>query len=198
MRLLPIILFLSIYSFALAQDYKLKEYSIGINNFAISFPFAPTKEVSELDSEQGTVYTYFYYCTPNIEDEIDSNSLYMASCVDFPDNSLKSDSPEEIDDLFTRMIRNGVQNVDGEILYVKDISTSEIPARQVKVLCNKKSLGGKNVARIRYLLVKDIVYILQTITKPPYDNNLYIDTFMNSFKFLEKPDYIKINTIKKL
>lgn len=196
MNLLKIIALLSILPLLAFQHKGWESYTYFRPEFSIAFPHSPTKERTIQPLGADYLINFTVSCSSYDLEGIDSNSLYMATCLTHPKEILSTSNPEELEAAYDRMIDNAVDAIDGKLLYNKEITQGGIVGRQAKILFNKKSLGGKNVSRIRYYIVQDKIYVIQTITLPQNDNNSYIDKFMDSFEFTGEE---KVNkTPKKL
>lgn len=185
--LLPFALIL-VSQLLVAQNYKWKEYNFSEHEFTITFPHPPSKEKSASEVESGYIQFFNFSCAANDLKGIDSNTLYMASAVNYPVKILRSEDSVVANAVLDEMILAAVEKVNGKLLYKKDINFNSIPGKQVKILFTNKILGGKNVSRIRYYFLGDKVFVVQTITLPQNDNNTFINKFMDSFIIHREPN----------
>lgn len=184
MNFFKMIALLSILPLLAFQNKDWDLYTYSQPEFSIAFPHSPTKKRTIEPLGDGYLINFTVGCSSFGKEGIDSNTLYMATCLTHPNEILTSSNPEELEAAYERMIYNAVENIDGKLLYSKEVKHGDIVGRQAKILFSQKSLGGKNVSRVRYYIVQNKVYVIQTITLPQNDNNSYIDKFMDSFEFI--------------
>jgi len=158
------------------------------NTFQVLLP-CEAKIVDEVD-DLG-VQQYSFSCTANDKSGIYQNTLYMVTCITYPEALLLPEVSASSTLFYKNSINDMVEAIDGRLLYEKTVFLGEHEGRQIKILFNNNDLGGKNVARIRLFLIGQQYYIMQTITLPQNDNNEFIDKFMNSFQLLTKEEMPK-------
>jgi hypothetical protein len=170
---------------------KWKTYDFEKHGFSIDLPQTPIEEESLDPTIFGNLNGLTIFCSANTPYGIDSNGLYMASCLELPDNIDLNQTEETLQNYYQAMIDNIVLSLDGRLLYERDIQLEAFEGKQIKILFSKKSLGGKMVSRVRIFLIKNQLFMIQTMTLPQYDNNSFIDKFMDSFKFIQKKEIEK-------
>jgi hypothetical protein len=80
--------------------------------------------------------------------------------------------------MFRSAIDGAVESVKGKLLTEKNITLDKYQGREIKVDYD----NGAAFIRMRLYIVKNKMYILQTITYAAKDNNASINEFLNSFQ----------------
>jgi hypothetical protein len=147
------------------------------NGFKMEFPKKPDYETQMLNSAAGelkmNIYTYDASKSGN-----DDNLLYGFIFTDYPDSLISSDKKEILSDFFRNSIAGSVNNVKGKLLSEKNIEINGFPGREIKVDYRE----GMAIIKTRIYLVKNRLYIIQTITETRNGSNKSIDKFMDSFR----------------
>ncbi len=147
--------------------------------YKIEFPKEPTENPQVVNSEIGELkMNIFMYDASKVGK--DDNLIYMINYTEYPDTSINSKRTEILDDFFRNSIDGAVKNVRGELLSEKIIKIGEYPGREIKI----DFKDGMAVIRMRLYLVRNKMYLLQTITETKKDFNKSITKFMDSFELL--------------
>jgi hypothetical protein len=147
------------------------------DNYHILFPGNPTKDSVNSETKIGKV-TVFSFIYESPENTTDSNLLYGLTAMDYPPMFIKIDNPEFLRGFFDGLVNGGVKEVNGTFIEGKDISYKNNPGREIKVDHDK----GTAIVTMRFYIVKDKVFSLQTIAFPGMDRNANSTKFFDSFE----------------
>jgi hypothetical protein len=98
--------------------------------------------------------------------------------MDYPPMFIKIDNPEFLRGFFDGLVNGGVKEVNGTFIEGKDIFYKSFPGREIKVDYDK----GTAIVTMRFYIVKDKVFSLQTISFPGMDRNANSRKFFDSFE----------------
>lgn len=157
-------------SFVRPDDWVVFEDS----HFKILFPKKPADQTRTVDSPVGqlTIQIHMYEAP-----ETDDNHTYGVMTTEYPDSTVSSDKKEVLDNFFNGAVEGAVKNVQGKLLSVETIQIDGYPGRHFRV----DYQNGLAVITMRAYLVKNKMYMIQTITETKKDHNKAMDRFMNSF-----------------
>lgn len=141
------------------------------------FPKKPVDQSRTINTEIGklVVIMHTYDVPPNEQD--DNRSYFLAEC-EYPDSLLNSDRKDILDKLFRIFINGVVRGVHGKLLSEFVIQLDGYPGRETKI----DVIDGVAVITMRFYLVRNRMYIIQTFTDTNKDFNQSITKFMDSFK----------------
>ncbi len=167
-------------SFTKAHEwYLLQSKELG---FKIEFPVEPTttKQQAELETGAVTLNIFMYDATKTRKK--DENLVYMVMMSEYPDMRINSTkmNKEELKNYYKNAIGGAVKNVHGKQLDETIITLNGYEGRQVRIDFN----DGLAVITLRLFLIKNKMYMLQTITETKKDFNFSIKRFMDSFYLL--------------
>jgi len=147
------------------------------HGFKIEFPKKPDLDSTVVNSAIGKLkmYTFMYDASENKKDE---NLTYGVLSTEYPDSIVNSDRTDLLPAYFRNGIDGSVKNVQGKLLSEKTIELNGFPGREIKIDYKE----GLAVIKMRLYLVKNKMYIIQTITMTKNEFNKSIDRFMDSFK----------------
>lgn len=150
-------------------------------NYKVLFPQKPSDETDTVATALGTLKMniHMYEVPPTVTDE---NFTYGVIQTDYPEGAIDVRKEELINKFFRGSIDGAVRNVNGKLLTESTISLDGYPGREVRVDYN----NGVAVITMRMYLVKNTMYMLQTITGTAKDHNPSIGKFMNSFALKKK------------
>ncbi len=145
-------------------------------NCKIYFPSKPTDRSGTVNTAKGDlkVNIFSYNALNGGED----NLAYVLTETEYPDSLINSDNKDKLDAFFKNSIDGIVNNFHGKLLSESKTEIEGFPGRQVKLDVQQ----GKSVINIRFYLVKNRMYMLETITAVDKDHNSSINKFMNSFE----------------
>src|SRR5665213_3356589 len=146
-------------------------------NCKIFFPQEPTDQSGTVNTAKGDlkVNIYLYKASANTKDD---NLAYILTETEYPDSVMNSDKTDQLDAFFQKSIDGVVNKFHGKLLSESKTAIDGYPGREVKLDLQ----NGKAVMNIRFFLVKNRMYILETITTAEKDSNKSIEKFMNSFE----------------
>ena len=134
-----------------------------------------------MDPESLTpAYMYIYDATKNGTDD---NLIYSATYAEYQstDTSTNIIDFKQTDALFKKAIKGAVKGVNGKLLSENTIYLSGgIPGREIRI----DFKHGLAIIKMRIYVVKNKMYLLQTITETKKHYNLSVTQFMNSFQLL--------------
>jgi len=145
-------------------------------HYKVSFPKKPSDHTQIANTELGKIKMSVYTYDPP-DNELDDNYTYAILENEYPDSLMNSDKKDLIDKFFRSSIDDAVQNFKGKLLTESKIQLNGFPGREFKVSLD----NGAAVLTMRFYLVKNTMYMLQTITGAKKDRNPSIGKFMDSF-----------------
>lgn len=161
-----------ILAFSFPDDWVLLEKP----NFKVFFPKKPEEQTQTVNTAVGKLKIDSYmYQVP--DDKKDDNIMYMLAETTYPDTAINSDKKNLIDKFFRGSIDGAVNNVHGKLLTETIIQLNDYPGRKVRI----DFKDGLAVITMCSYLVKNKLYITETMTETKNDFNKSIDKFLNSF-----------------
>jgi hypothetical protein len=163
-------------SFTSFNDWFLFE----TKNCRIYFPKKPNDQPQIIKTAIGELKLniYMYEVPDSIKDD---NLVYGLIITDYPDSVINSDKKNILDVFFRNSIDGAVSNVHGKLLTESVIQIDGFPGREIRV----DFRDGLAVIKMRFYLVKNEMYIIQTITDTKRDFNKSINRFMDSFELIK-------------
>ncbi len=145
-------------------------------NCKIYFPQKPTDQSGIVNTALGDlkVAIYTYRAPENVGDD---NLAYILSETQYPDSLMNSDKKDKLDAFFRTSIDGVLNNFHGQLLAESKTAIDGFPGREVRIDIQK----GKAVMNMRFYLVRNRMYVLETITNSDKDFNKSIERFMSSF-----------------
>jgi hypothetical protein len=150
------------------------------DGFTITFPKEPASQPQVVNSDIGELKINIFIYDAS-ESGADDNLVYLASSTEYPDSLISSEKTEILPVLFKNTIDGILSNIQGKILSETAIEINGFPGREVKV----DFMEGQAIIKIRIYLVKNILYMVETITETSKVPNKSIDKFMDSFKLAD-------------
>ncbi len=149
-------------------------------NCKIYFPQKPTGKSEIVNTAKGDlkINIFLYQATPAKNDD---NLAYILSETEYPDSVMNSEKKDRLEAFFKNSIDGVVQRFNGTLIEQTVTTLNGYPGRQVKLGIQ----GGKAVMNIRFYLVKNRMFVLQTITQSGKEDNTSIEKFMDSFEINE-------------
>jgi len=149
-------------------------------SYKILFPKKPAASTQKVNSAIGelTLNLNVYEVPQN---ETDDNYVYLVNETAYPDSLINSGSKDLLQTFFRNAIDGAAKNVNGKVISEKDITIQNYPGREVKVDYET----ARAIIRMRIYLVKNKMFMLQTITDTEKDSNKSITKFMDSFQLVE-------------
>jgi hypothetical protein len=166
-------LFLMASSFVLVNDWVLVEAV----DFSIEFPAAPTEEEQSLESAIGPLKLYIRMYEV-LDVEKDENFAYGMITTEYPVGTIHSDSTQTLEKVFDGAINGCVENVKGKLLSQQVVEINGFPGREFRI----DFQDGLATFKMKAFLVKNKMFILQTITDPKKEGNKSAERFLGSFK----------------
>jgi hypothetical protein len=172
--LFPGILLLAILSvsFIKTDDWVLFE----AHGCQIYFPKMPADQSQTINSAIGElkVNIYMYEVPGGARDD---NKLYGLIETAYPDDKINSDMKDKLTDIFRGSVDGAVNNAKGKLLTESIIQLNGFPGREVRISVD----DGSGIIKMRSYLVKNRMYVLETVAETKNDANKASDRFMNSF-----------------
>lgn len=143
----------------------------------ILFPDKPDRQVQTLNTEIGDLEMNInmYDASKGGDDD---NLVYGFITTEYPDSLINSDNKSMIKEFFKSANEGAVKKVQGKLLSEKSISISGYPGSEVRIDFKK----GMAIITMRSYLVKNKMYVLQTICVPKKEKNASASKFFGSFK----------------
>ena len=146
------------------------------NGYKMLFPKKPADQTQVVNTAIGKLKMgiHMYEVADN---EKEDNLVYGLIETEYPDSVINSDKKDLLDNFFKNSIDGAANNVHGKLLSVTEIQLDGYPGRSFRIDLKDQHA----VMTMRAYLVKNKMYILQTITEAPKDFNKSINRFMDSF-----------------
>jgi hypothetical protein len=172
--------FVFIVSTGFIQSDKWITIQVKKYGYQIEFPQKPIEQTQSLPSEIGELHLnmYIYDASKSKKEE---NVLYLTNCTVYPGNDIHSDHKEKLDGFYRGAIDGATKNVKGTLLSETKIEVQGYEGRDVTI----DYQNGLAIITMRMLLVKNNMYMIQTITETSKAPNSGITKFMNSFQLLK-------------
>lgn len=154
--------------------YLLKSNKFG---FKIEFPQKPKATTHTINTEIGDLKMNLFICDLS-NSENDNNLVYLANYSEYPRDLVNSDMKSSLKTFFRNSVDGAVSSVHGKLLKERVIDYKGYPGREFSVDYE----NGLAVIKMRMYLVKNKMYMIETISKKEYEFNTSIDRFMNSFE----------------
>jgi len=106
----------------------------------------------------------------------------MSAYIDYPDSLFHIESAD-LNSFYESAINGAVTNVNGKLVYAKDIQLNNMEGREAKI--NYEVEGESGITMLRVFLAANRMYMIQTITENGKDANASIGRFMDSFELIE-------------
>lgn len=148
--------------------------------YSVEFPKKPEENTQVVNSAIGELKMNMFMYDAS-EGGNDDNVLYLVNCTEYPDTLVHSDKTEQLEAFFEGAINGAVSNVQGKLLSKKEIQLGQYPGREMSIDYG----NGQAIIRMRMYLVKNVMYMLQTIAETEKDNNASAVRFMDSFELLD-------------
>jgi hypothetical protein len=161
-------------SFILPRDWIV----LNKTDFSIEFPVMPVADTQTVNTALGDMVMYMYNYDASASGREDDNFFYSLITSVYPGKEISSDNTPILEGFFRGSVDGAVTNVKGKLLSEKNIELNGYPGRDVKVDYG----NGAATINLRMYLVKNKMYMLQTITKTNKDGNSAISRFLNSFR----------------
>ncbi|HPH45512.1 MAG TPA: hypothetical protein PLJ60_02790 [Chryseolinea sp.] len=145
--------------------------------FTILFPKKPINLFPNVESETGLQKFNVSVYEP-AKGIMDENYLYRVTCTEYPDSLFSKIDNSTLEIFFEGSKDAMISKTKGVFLSEKVIELSGFPGREIKA----SLINGTAVIRVRTYLVKNKVYLVETITDIKKDHNKSIDKFFNSFQ----------------
>jgi hypothetical protein len=144
----------------------------------IYFPKKPGDQSQTINSAIGELKLNIHmYVVP--EDVKDDNKLYGLIETEYPFDKINSDMKDKLDNIFRNSVDGAVKNVQGKLLTESIVQLNGFPGREVRI-------GVKSgIIKMRSYLVKNRMYVIETVAETANDANKSSDRFMNSFKLMK-------------
>ncbi|MFT3703872.1 MAG: hypothetical protein QM802_16020 [Agriterribacter sp.] len=146
-------------------------------NWSVQFPGKPEESQQTTPTAIGDQTLNIYMYTSPDENKAD-NLVYGMIQTIFPDSIVNSNKTEMVDPLMRNAVDGAAKNVQGKLLSESVISKNGYPGREVKIAFQQDAY----IINARIYLVKNYLYMLQTICSKNKDNNKSSSTFMDSFE----------------
>jgi len=144
--------------------------------FSIEFPQKPDTSSQVMKSPIGQLTMYLVIYEP--KETPDDNFAYIVGHTVYPDSVINSEKKSMVDGFFRSAVDGAVSNVKGKLLTEKKIELDGFPGREVTV----DFQNGQAVILMKCFLVRNVMYILETISESGKENNTSSSHFYQSFK----------------
>src|ERR1022692_60301 len=156
---------------------------VAADNCKIYFPQRPVDQMGTVATDKGElkVNIYSYKAAAKAKDE---NLAYVLSVTQYPDSVILLENQDQTEAFFKNSVDGIVNNYHGKLLSQSNTTIQGFPGRQVKLDLQQ----GGAIMNIRFYLVKNTMYMLETITTAVKDPNNSMKRFMNSFEITHSGD----------
>ncbi len=147
--------------------------------FKVEFPAKPIEKTKPITTAAGDVtLNMFEYIVP--KDKQDLNLVYMATYIEYP-GDIDGNDKEKQKALCRKAVDDATARLKGKILKENLITIDGYEGVEARIEYKE----GTEVLKMRMYLVKNKMYMLETMTKIAKDNNKSILRFMNSFHLVK-------------
>lgn len=147
----------------------------------VLFPKKPAASAQTINSPIGALKLNLnIYEVPANEQEKEDNFVYLLNETEYPDSVINSNKKDKLDKFFRQAIDGAVNNVHGKLLSEKMIAINQFPGREIRV----DFQNGKDVIKMRMYLVRNRMFMVETVTDTKKDFNKSINKFMDSFTLI--------------
>ena len=147
--------------------------------YQVDFPIKPNPLNREINTEVGLLKMNMFLLDMSASKN-SKNLFYMSNYTEYPKESVSSDQKNHIAQFFRGTVDGAVKNVKGKLISEKIIQHKGYPGRYIKI----DFRNGLAIITMKFILVKNKMYILQTITETSKDANEDLLKFMKSFELL--------------
>ena len=155
-------------------------YICADGNFIISTPGAFEKKDLEKETKIGKIVNHtlwFWDKSPEAD-----NHLYYVTYTDYPPGTVHSDSTALLPDFWEATVTEAYSSLGGSEVYSGSQPFGEYPGMAWRFMYN----NTKASTRARAFLVKNRLYIIQTICKADHAMNKSSDRFLDSFRLINQ------------
>jgi hypothetical protein len=165
-------LFICCTTHAAFADWKLFK----TNEFHALYPHTPDYDSEIVKSDVGDLKLKMYMYDAS-KDSLDDNYVYGVISTEYPDSLINSAFKDKLANLFRNSIDGAVTNVKGKLLSEKEITLDGYPGREIRINYPE----GSALIKMRLYLVRNKMFILQTISDMKKEENPSVVKFLDSF-----------------
>ncbi|MEL6132274.1 MAG: hypothetical protein AAFR59_02795 [Bacteroidota bacterium] len=88
-----------------------------------------------------------------------------------------------MDGFYKGVASGAARNVNGRLLSTKVLEVDGYEGREITISIAADEAGNEAIIRSRMVLIENVIYMIQTITKKEHDGNGAIKAFMDSFDY---------------
>jgi len=162
---------------ALTAQAEWQTFESSKGHFKILTPGDMSQKEQLMETAVGNLLFTTYLYQPKSKDP--DNLYYAVSFIDYPENSIHSDSTEFLDSFFHYTIDASVQSVMGDLRYVDHIKQDGYPGRLWRVDYKK----GTATIKTKAYMVGNRFYQVQVVMHRDKSLNTQQDKFFDSFNF---------------
>jgi hypothetical protein len=147
--------------------------------FKVEFPAKPVEKTKTISTLSGEVtLNMFEYASP--KENPDVNLVYMASYVEYA-GDIDGGQKDKQKALCRKVVDDAVSRLKGKLVKENVITLEGNEGVEARI----EYKDGAEVLRMKMYLVKNKMYMLETVTEMTKDNNKSISRFMDSFKLMK-------------
>ena len=158
-----------------SQNNTWKTYIPDSHIFSVDMPGLPEKQVLNIKTEFGVLSMNLFIYQTSINTK--ENQVYLVMYGDYPSQIINSKLTEKLDNFFKNAINGAVKNVQGVLLFEKDITLNNYLGKEIKISCQ----NGASIIIMRQYLVENRTYMLQVTSNDEKKDSTSIVHFLNSF-----------------
>lgn len=147
-------------------------------NFIISTPGMFQKKALEKETKIGKLASHTLWFWDKTEGA--DNHLYYVTYTDYPPGTVHSDSTAMLKEFWAATVDEATASMQAETIYSGSLPFGEYPGMAWRLVYN----NGKASSRARAILVKNRLYIIQTVCKSEHAMNTSSDKFLDSFRLI--------------
>ncbi|MBK7689981.1 MAG: hypothetical protein IPK62_07935 [Bacteroidetes bacterium] len=172
-----LIVFIGVFIVASSFVTAEKWYLFEDKDCSILFPKKVETTSQQVASELGPL-TLFITMYDASQAKNDDNLVYGLFTSVYPDSVIHSNNKIMLPGFYRGAIDGAVKNVKGTLLSESTITINDYEGREFRVNYSE----GLAVIKMRCFLVKNVMYMLQTICLTEKENNVSSQKFFDSFK----------------
>ncbi len=148
--------------------------------YSIEFPQKPESTIQEIKSGIGVLKLNMFIYEVTEKSPSDDNQVYLVNCTEFPDSLVSSDNTALLEGFYRGTIDGAGKEIGGTVTSEKKIELNGYAGREVTIAQNEE----KSIITMRLYLVKNRLFMLETITQKNKVPNKSITRFFNSFQLI--------------
>ncbi len=179
----PFNAFLFFLLFIFSVETNAQKYTDMVEGFEIFLPEGTfDTKIDTIETELGEIiYKNYYAAKPMPSDTLGENYFYSLGICSYPEQFDVSDTAT-VNLIIDQSIKELTFNMNGKLFYQAQDDYYDNFGKIFRIVYNK----GNAILKGKIFLIEKKLYVLQVATIRKYSLNRKMDSFLDSFKILEK------------